>query len=201
MLYAFGFERVGVFVGDLYFVDPRPAKGQEGAERGVRLELRILDRGALKGSIYSAQPIEVGQPVWRADLLESAAGPPGSFDRTHHHPAFTGWEPGRRVFTRELSADPLAWLGAQLADLDGLLASAGFPADAAGPDDAESLLGVVPEIVDVTRRLLEKVHRGELGRPPRDEALVGLTPVAAGPADGSAVAPGASEVSIRAGWL
>ncbi len=193
MLYAFGFERVGVFVGDLYFVDPRPAKGQEGAERGVRLELRILDRGALKGSIYSAQPIEVGQPVWRADLLESVAGPPGSFDRTHHHPAFTGWEPGRRVFTRELSADPLAWLGAQLADLDGLLASAGFPADAAGPDDAESLLGVVPEIVDVTRRLLEKVHRGELGRPPRDEALAGLTPVAA--------APGASEVSIRAGWL
>ena len=171
MLYAFGFERVGVLVGDLYFVDPRPAKGQEGAERGVRLELRILDRGALKGSIYSAQPIEVGQPVWRADLLESVAGPPGSFDRTHHHPAFTGWEPGRRVFTRELSADPLGWLGAQLADLDGLLASAGFPADAVGPDDAESLLGVVPEIVDVTRRLLEKVHRGELGRPPRDEAL------------------------------
>ena len=179
MLYAFGFERVGVLVGDLYFVDPRPAKGQEGAERGVRLELRILDRGALKGSIYSAQPIEVGQPVWRADLLESVAGPPGSFDRTHHHPAFTGWEPGRRVFTRELSADPLGWLSAQLADLDGLLVSAGFPADTAGPDDAQSLLGVVPEIVDVTRRLLEKVHRGELGHPPRDEALA----------------------SIRAGWL
>jgi hypothetical protein len=59
MLYAFGFERVGVLVGDLYFVDPRPAKEQEGAEHGVRLELRILDRGALKGSIYSAQPSEV----------------------------------------------------------------------------------------------------------------------------------------------
>ena len=25
MLYAFGFERVGVLVGDLYFVNPRPA--------------------------------------------------------------------------------------------------------------------------------------------------------------------------------
>ena len=33
MLYAFGFERVGVVAGDLYFVDPRPAKGQEGAEQ------------------------------------------------------------------------------------------------------------------------------------------------------------------------
>jgi hypothetical protein len=189
MLYAFGFERVGVFVGDLYFVDPRPAKGQEGAERGVRLELRILDRGALKGSIYSAQPIEVGQPVWRADLLESVAGPPGSFDRTHHHPAFTGWEPGRRVFTRELSADPLAWLGAQLADLDGLLATAGFPADAAGPDDAESLLGVVPEIVDVTAGCSRRCTAA-LGRPPWAEALV---------PDPGRGRPGASGSFARAG--
>jgi len=88
MLYAFGFERVGVVVGDLYFVDPRPAKGQEGAEHGVRVELRVLERGALNGSIYSAQPIEVGRPIWRADLLESVAGRPGSFDRTHYHPVF-----------------------------------------------------------------------------------------------------------------
>ena len=50
MLYAFGFDRVGVVVGDLYFDNPRAARGQEGAEHGVRLELRMLDRGALKGS-------------------------------------------------------------------------------------------------------------------------------------------------------
>ena len=93
MLYAFGFERVGVLVGDLYSVNPRPRPGQEGAERGVRLELRVLERGALKGSIYSAQPIEIGQPIWRADFLETVAGPPGSFDRAHHHPAFRGWIP------------------------------------------------------------------------------------------------------------
>ena len=37
MLYAFGFERVVVMVGDLYFVNPRLLAGQEGAERGVRL--------------------------------------------------------------------------------------------------------------------------------------------------------------------
>ncbi|HUB20772.1 MAG TPA: hypothetical protein VMA97_00030 [Streptosporangiaceae bacterium] len=54
MLYAFGFERVGVLAGDPYFADPRPAKGQQGAEHGVRVELRLLERGALKGSIYSA---------------------------------------------------------------------------------------------------------------------------------------------------
>src|SRR5262249_1563082 len=100
---------------------------------GVRLELRVLGRGKLKGSVYSAQPIEVGTPVWRADLLESVAGRPGSFDRTHHHPAFTGWNPGPPVFVSglaanplgrllgTLSADPLGWLGGKLADLGALL--------------------------------------------------------------------------------
>ncbi len=196
MLYAFGFERVGIVVGDLYFVDPQPGKGQEGAEHGVRLELRVLERGALKGSVYSAQPIEVGQPIWRADLLESVEGRPGSFDRTHHHPAFSGWNPGSRVFLRELSADPLGWLAAKLADLDDLVASAGFPVDVAGPDDAQSLRDAAPEIVDTTRRLLDRVRAGELGRPPRDAALAGATGVAAA-ASGSDGAP----ALIREGWL
>jgi hypothetical protein len=182
MLYVFGFERVGVLVGDLYFVDPQPGKGQEDAEHGVRVELRVLERGALKGSIYSAQPIEAGQPIWRADLLETVAGRPGSFDRTHHHPAFRGWDPGHRVFVRELSADPLGWLGTKLADLEDLLATAGFPAETAGPDDAERLRGVAPEIVDAARRLLDQVRAGELGTPPRDQASAG-------------------EQGIRAGWL
>src|SRR4051794_37510899 len=42
MLYAFGFEHIGVVVSDLYFLDPNPSVGQEGAERGVRLEVRML---------------------------------------------------------------------------------------------------------------------------------------------------------------
>ena len=183
MLYVFGFERVGVLVGDLYFVDPRPAQGQDGAEHGVRVELRVLERGALKGSIYSAQPIEVGRPIWRADLLESVAGRPGSFDRTHYHPVFRDWDPSSRVFVRELSADPLGWLDEQLADLDGLLATAGFPADTAGRDDADRLRGVAPEIVAAARRLLDQVRAGELGAAPRDQT------------------PGGQPVSIRAGWL
>jgi hypothetical protein len=41
MFYVFGFERVGVVMSDLYFVDPAPLPGQEGAERGVRLEVRL----------------------------------------------------------------------------------------------------------------------------------------------------------------
>jgi hypothetical protein len=189
MFYAFGFERVGVLAGDLYFVDPHPGKGQEGAEHGVRVELRVLGRGALKGSIYSAQPIQIGEPIWRADLLESVAGRPGSFDRTHYHPAFSGWDPSRRVLVSELSADPLGWLGQKLADLDGLLASAGFPPDTAGPDDAEQLRSAAPQIVDATRGLLDNVRAGELGNPPREAA----------PA--SAVAQTGEPVLIRTGWL
>ena len=185
VLYAFGFERVAVVVGDLYFVDPNPGKGQEGPEHGARVELRLLGRSELKGSIYSAQPIEVGTPIWRADLLESVAGDPGSFDRTHHHPRFTGWNPNRRVFARELSADPLGWLATQLADLDAILATGGFPADTAGPDDAENLRRTTPEIVDATRRLLDKVRSGELGNPP----------------DGASPAADGDPALVRAGWL
>jgi len=193
VLYAFGFERVGVVVGDLYFVDPHPGEGQEGAEHGVRIELRVLGRGELKGTIYSAQPIEVGQPIWRADLLESVAGRPGSFDRTHYHPAFAGWNPGRRVYAEELSADPLGWLGTRLADLDALLASAGVPAEVAGPSDAEDLCHAAPEIVGVTRRLLDKVRSGELGNQPD-----GVAPADGARPDG-ATADG--RALVRAGWL
>ena len=126
MLYAFGFGRIGVLASDLYFVDPEPGPGQEGAERGVRLEVRLLERGELRGSRYSAQPIEVSRPVWRADLLETVDGPPGSLNRAHHHPQFRDWEPGSRNFDPDMTADPVQWVGDQLADLDGLLERAGI---------------------------------------------------------------------------
>jgi hypothetical protein len=171
MLQAFVFERVGVVVGDLYFLDPNPHPGQEGAEHGVRLELRVFDRGDLKGTIYSAMPIEVGRPIWRVDLLEAVDGKPGSFNRTHHHPKFNGWDPTGRQFLRELSSDPLGWLGAQLADLPAVLERAGVPPEVADPSDAASLRDIAPAIVGVTSMMLDKVRAGELGLPPADDAL------------------------------
>jgi hypothetical protein len=171
MLQAFVFERVGIVVGDLYFLDPNPHKGQEGAEHGVRLELRVFDRGGLKGTIYSAMPIEVGRPIWRVDLLESVDGKPGSFNRTHHHPKFNGWDPTARQFLRELSSDPLGWLAAQLADLPAVLERAGVPPEVADPSDAASLRAIAPAIVGVTSMMLDKVRAGELGQPPAHDAI------------------------------
>jgi hypothetical protein len=110
-------------------------------------------------------------------------GPPGSFDRTHYHPAMPDWEPGRRVFDRDLSAHPVEWVGARLAGLEALLAEAGVPSDPADARDAEALRGCLGEIMDTVSRLLERVRHGELARPP-------------GPGE-----PAGELTSARVGWL
>jgi hypothetical protein len=166
MLQVFGFDRVGVALGDIYFIDPNPANGQEGPERGIRLELRMLQPGELTGSIYSSRPITIGEPVWRVDLLESADGPPGSLNRAHHHPAMSNWEPHKRVFDRGLSSDPVGWIGSMLADLEGLLGNAGIEVDAALAADAEKLRASLPEVQRAVSAMLDKVKAGELGLAP-----------------------------------
>ncbi|MFF4622103.1 hypothetical protein [Nonomuraea jabiensis] len=172
MLYVFGFDRIGVAVSDIYFLDPDPIKGQEGAERGVRLELRKLRQGELNGSIYSARPITVDRPLWRVDLLESVNGTPGSFDRTHHHPGIDGWEPGRRVFDKELSGEPLKWLSSRLADLEGVLDEVGVDRGEVSQADVAGLRERTQEIVETVARLLDGVRSGALATPP-DEASAG----------------------------
>lgn len=175
MLCAWGFQRIGVVASDLYFIDPNPGPGQEGAEHGVRLEVRLLERPPLTGSIYAAQPIVIDRPVWRADFLETVDGPPGSYDRTHHHPRFRGWDPVARHFDPQMTADPIGWLTRELADLPALLARAGLPEDVAGPDDARDLAGAAPQIAVTVEDLLARVRSGELARPPeeRGAALTG----------------------------
>jgi hypothetical protein len=165
MLHAWGFDRIGVVAGDLYFVDPNPGAGQEGAEHGVRLEVRVLERPPLTGSIYAAQPIVIDRPIWRADLFESVDGPTGSHDRTHHHPGFRGWEPGRRRYDEQMTEDPIGWLAGQLADLPALLAGAELDPELAGPDDARQLADVAPAIAAAVADMLAGVRAGELARP------------------------------------
>lgn len=169
MLQLFGFDRIGVVVGDIYFVDPRPAEGQEGPEHGVRLEVRMLEPGELTGSIYSARPISIAEPVWRADLLESTDAVPGSLNRAHHHPSMTGWEPGKRAFDRGLSSDPVGFVGTMLSDLEDLLERAGIELDATLAADASRLREVVPDIQRAVTGMLDQVKAGRLGTAPEGD--------------------------------
>ena len=175
MLHIFGFERLGVAICDLYFLNPVQVESQEGPEHGVRLELRILERPTREGSIYATQGIEAGPAVWRADFLESVAGPVGSNDRTHHHPTFDGWEPCSREFVPEMSADPLGWLAKQLSNPKAILARAGLDERQVGQADFEGLISSAPEIVDLVGRLLERVRAGELAKAPDQESDMART--------------------------
>ncbi|MBE1532125.1 hypothetical protein [Actinomadura algeriensis] len=168
MLYAFGFDRIGVLVSDLYLALPSAEQGRERSpEQGVRLELRILECGDADGSLRHARPITAERPLWRVDLLETVTGPAGSLDQAHHHPNFQGWAPGRRVFDPDLSADPLAWVAERLSDLDGVLAEIGM-ASSAAVADSTGLRAEVPHVMDCVSRLLEGVRSGRLGQPPGD---------------------------------
>jgi hypothetical protein len=171
MLQVFGFGQIGIVLGDIYFIDPNPEPGQEGPERGVRMEVRMLAPGELTGSMYSSRPITIGEPVWRVDLLESADGPPGSLDRVHHHPNMRNWEPYPRVFDPALTADPVGWLGVRLADVEMLLRSADIEVDATLAVDAQQLRASVPEVQRAVATMLDRVKAGELATAPKGDDL------------------------------
>ncbi|QUR68285.1 hypothetical protein [Mycobacterium spongiae] len=175
MLTAFGFETLGVVIADMYFVDPAPAAGQETPERGVRLELRLVDRAEPQGSIYAGVPIAFTRPVWRVDIFGSTESPPGTLDRAHHHPRFNGWEPGPRCFVAELTADPLSWLADQLADPAAVLARAGIDTDEVAKGELTRLAAAAAEIVDAVRRMLDAVWDGELAPAPAEPVAAART--------------------------
>jgi hypothetical protein len=175
MFAAFGFETLGVVVGDMYFVDPAPRAGQETPERGVRLELRLVDRAEPRGSIHAGVPIAFTRPVWRVDLFGSTESTPGTLDRAHHHPRFDGWEPSRRHFVDELSADPLSWLADELADPAAVLARAGVEADEFTEADETGLAAAAPDIVAAVKRMLDGVRNGKLAPAPAEPVAAART--------------------------
>jgi hypothetical protein len=166
MLSVFCFDRLAVTVKDMYFVDPDPAPGQEGPERGVRVELRLLAPEPWRGSVYASQRIVVDTSLLRVDLLESVERGPGSRDRVHHHPVMSGDEPGQRVFDRALTADPLGWLRGRLADPLAALARAGIDDPDGYRESAAELAGSLDQVVDAVATSLRRVRAGELARTP-----------------------------------
>ena len=164
MLRVFCFGSLGITVEDLYLVDPDPDRG--GHERGVRVELRLLDPRPWRGSPNASQPVVVDRAVWRADFLESVAGGPGSKDRMHHHPGMIDSEPGRRVFVSGLTADPMDWLRHQLIDVVPLLESARIDDPAAHGPAAAAIRDAIPEVVGVVATVLGEVREGVLAASP-----------------------------------
>ena len=71
-----------------------------------------------------------------------------------------------RVFDRDLSADPVTWVGKQLSDLSALLTRGGVDVDESFAADAQNLRDRVPEIMTAVQGLLDDVKAGKLGTAP-----------------------------------
>ena len=118
-------------------------------EHGARIEIRELVRHPHRGSESASQLTTVDRPLWRADLFDRLADPPGSFSVAHFHPVFNGNEPSARCWDAALSADPWTWLGDQITSLGAAAGGAGWPID---HGDAAELPGLASEVVTTARR-------------------------------------------------
>jgi len=148
VLYSFVHSRVAVLVRHWFEIGLTDGV----LEHGARLELRLLEPQAHRGTESAAQRFVIDRPVWRADLFDRLDRPAGTFSAAHFHPRFDGDEPSDRVFKPEITADPWAWATAQLSDLDALAAAAGLPSGAFG-DDARDVRDQAAAIVDTARAL------------------------------------------------
>lgn len=117
-------------------------------EHGTRVELRELAPRAHRGSESAAQAVTADRPLWRADLFDRLADPPGSFGVAHYHPEFAGNEPSPRAWDPELTADPWRWLHDQFASLG---SRQGEPAGLE-PADAAELSARADAIVALARQ-------------------------------------------------
>ena len=123
-----------------------------------------------RASIYAGVPITFGRPVWRVDLFGSTESPAGTLDRAHHHPRFNGRSRSSELVP-ELSADPVSWLTAELADPDAVLARSGVDPDEVTDADRAGLAAAAPDIVAAVKRMLDGVRDGDwLPAPPEPVA-------------------------------
>ena len=119
-------------------------------EHGARIEIRELAPHPHRGSESASQLTTVDRPLWRADLFDRLADPPGSFSAAHYHPRFSGNEPSGRFWDAALTADPWTWLGDQITSLGAAAGGAGWPID---PADAAELPGLASAVVATARPL------------------------------------------------
>jgi len=121
-------------------------------EHGARIEIRELAPQAHRCSESASQLIAVDRPLWRADLFDRLADPPGSFSAAHYHPQFRGNEPCPRCWDTALTADPWTWLGDQITSLGTAAGGVGGPAWPLDPDDTAELPGLAGTVVATARQ-------------------------------------------------
>jgi len=154
---VFSFSRIAVTVEAIEFRDPQPEPGQEGTERGARIELKLLEPQPARGSIYASDDVLIGRALWRADLLESANNP-GARDRMHFHPVMTDSEPGERVFDPALSADPIGWLRERLQSVPQILQDNDLTDIDGYRDDMEQLRQHIDEVMSAAEARLSEAR-------------------------------------------
>jgi hypothetical protein len=143
-----------VSVEDIDFLNPN--RLADGRERGVRVELRMIEPDDSAGSIYVSRGLAIGRAVCRFDLLESA---PAAQDRMHWHPEMADGEPSQRLFDPELRADPLGFLGGRLRDAVGLLTMVGVSDADRFARAAATLATVADAVVADVAASLERQRR------------------------------------------
>jgi hypothetical protein len=138
-------SRVAVLVRHWFEIDLDDAS----MEHGARIELRELARQPRRGSESAAQLLTLDRPLWRADLFDRHADPPGTFGVAHYHPRFLDNEPSSRVWDPQLSASPWAWLREQFTHLG---AGRGDPPWQLEPADGQELSRLSAVVVDLATR-------------------------------------------------
>ena len=118
-------------------------------EHGARIEIRDLPAQPRRGSESASQIIVVDRPLWRADLFDRIADPPGTFAAAHFHPQFTGNEPSARHWDAALTHDPWTWLGDQITSLGATAGGSPWPLD---PEDAAELPGLAAAVVAIAQQ-------------------------------------------------
>ena len=153
MQQAFVFENVAVLVFPWF-------EPGEPAERGTRVEVRLLEQQPPRGSRFAAQRVVIDHPVFRADLFDQVTSPPGNLKSAHFHPNFEGVEPSDRFWRDEVKKDPAGWLASELSDLGKVLERGGVDTSGVAwvESDAASVRDAIPTIVAACEATWETVR-------------------------------------------
>ena len=139
--YAWIFGRVILLVEYFEQIGPDEIEG------GARVEIRRVEKELISGApaaVSGFRVLPVGDGIWRADLFH-LLNKPGDRPIYHYHPSFIDGDVGEREFDPGLTSDHLDWALRQVADIKGVLRTAGF-ADLAADVDDDDLRAVLPQV-------------------------------------------------------